>query len=104
MRGIWIELGTVRIFEIEHIARKFDDGNLHAEAQSQVRNMIAAGVASGFNLALNATVTKPTWHNNARYVFKRLAIAISHLLKCFGVDPFNAYIYIMMPASMMECF
>src|SRR5437016_2970052 len=49
--GVLIEFGRVGALESADVAREFDDGDLHAETQTQIWNLVFAGVLRGLNLA-----------------------------------------------------
>src|SRR5690606_7415131 len=58
MRRLRIELGGVRAGEPRDVARVLDDGELHAEADSEVRHVVLAGVTYGRDLAFDAALAE----------------------------------------------
>src|SRR5436189_3246086 len=56
MRGLRIKLGAVRAGEPADVARELDRGELHAEADAEVRNPVFARVADRPHLALGAAL------------------------------------------------
>ena len=43
MRRVEIEFGRVRLLQLQHVAREFDRGDLHAEAKAEIRHFVFAG-------------------------------------------------------------
>src|SRR5579885_2984035 len=62
-----IELGRVRARHVANIARKFDDGNLHAQTQSQIGNLTLACVLGGGDFSLDTSIAETTWNEYAVY-------------------------------------
>src|SRR5690349_8440034 len=58
MRRRAIELGAVRILESEHVTPVFDAGELHAETDAEVRNLVLARVANRGDLAFDAPLAE----------------------------------------------
>src|SRR6185436_8711937 len=51
---VFVELGRVRFFELEHVARKFDAGDLHSQTKAEVRQALFPAVARGLDFPLDA--------------------------------------------------
>src|SRR5688572_11735466 len=64
MRARSVELGGVRAFEAEYVASELDAGELHAEADAEVRNLVLARVAHGRDLALDAALAEPAGYED----------------------------------------
>ena len=58
------------VFYAKHVASVFDDGDLHAEADSQIRYFVRAGVFAGCNHALNASCAEAAGDDDSVNVFK----------------------------------
>src|SRR5207247_9864718 len=58
MRRVGIEFGRIRAFEADLVARDLDRGDLHAEADAEVRNLAFAGVLHRGDLALDAALAE----------------------------------------------
>jgi hypothetical protein len=58
MRRIGIELGAVGALEAGDMAREFDGGELHAEADAQIGHLVLARVADRGDLALGAALAE----------------------------------------------
>src|SRR5262249_17311825 len=65
VRRAGIEFGRMRLFEMEYVARKFDRGDLHAQAQAEVRNFLLARIFGRGDFALDAAFAKATRDENA---------------------------------------
>src|SRR3989338_7275230 len=60
-----VELGGVGIAPAQHIAGELDNCDLHAEADTQVGNLVLTGVLHGLDLAFHATQTEAARHQNS---------------------------------------
>lgn len=65
MRCVFVELGGVSIGETADIARKLDGGDLHAEADAEIRNVVFTRILGGINFAFDATITESTGNEDA---------------------------------------
>ena len=64
MRGIERELGAVGIRQPCHVARVFDHGQLHAQADAQERHLVLAGKLDGPDLALDTALAEAARHQD----------------------------------------
>ena len=64
MRGIEGELGAVGIRQARHVARVFDHGQLHAQADAQEGHLVLAGELDGPDLALDAALAEAARHQD----------------------------------------
>ena len=69
--GVRLELGGVGIGQAGHVAGVLDGGDLHAQADAQVRDAVLAGVLCGDDLALDATLAEAAGHED-RVVLRQL--------------------------------
>ena len=53
-----IELRAVRTRQSGHVARVFDDGELHAQTDAEIRNLVLAGEADRPNLPFYAALAE----------------------------------------------
>ena len=60
-----IKLGRMRLVQLQDVARKFDGGDLHAQAQAQVGDLVLAGVLRGLDFALDAAFAETAGHQDA---------------------------------------
>ena len=60
-----IKLRRMRACQLQCVPGKFNTGDLHAEAQSEVRHIIFACVLGGQHLAFHAAFTKASRHEDA---------------------------------------
>ena len=68
MRGVWIKLDAVRIVEAADMSCVLDDRNLHAEAQTKVRNLMLTCVFCGKDHSLDTAGTESTRYENTGYI------------------------------------
>src|SRR6202171_4637563 len=66
-----IELRAVRSLQCQHIARKFDDGELHPQTNAEVGNAILARKAYRLDLALDAAVAEAARNQDGVHVLQR---------------------------------
>ena len=84
-RRLGIHLGRVRAVEAADVAGELGDGDVHAEADAEVRDLVLARDAAGEDLALPAARAEAAGHEHAvdaRQLGARLLER--HVL---GVDP-----------------
>ena len=56
--GAGVELGGVGLGQTSHMSGVFDDGQLHAQADAQVRDFVLTGEGDGLDLALDTALAK----------------------------------------------
>src|SRR3990167_4739239 len=78
-----IEFGGIGISPAQHIAGELDNRDLHAEADTQVGNLVLTGVLHGLDLAFHAAQTEAARHQNGINAFKQRG---AFVLDVFGVD------------------
>ena len=68
------------------IARVFDDRELHAEADAQIRHLVLARVADRLDLAFDAALAEAARHQDRVHAFQTARpLALDH----FGIDVVN---------------
>ena len=65
IRCFFVELGGVGIGESADIARELDRGDLHAETDAEIRDVVFAGILGGIDFALDAAITETTGNEDA---------------------------------------
>jgi len=65
VRSLRLELGAVGLFEASHVAGVFNSGALHAETNSEERDLVFAGVLNGVHHSLNATLAESAGDEDA---------------------------------------
>ena len=63
--GFQVEFGRVGAFHACFVTSVFNQGDLHAQTNAQVRHFVDASVFHGFDFAFNTAHTKTTWHQNS---------------------------------------
>ena len=84
-----VELARVRALQAAHVARELDHGDLHAEADAEVRDPVLAGDPGREDLALDAAAAEPAGHEDAVDA-RRAARSASLGARRLGVDPADA--------------
>ena len=70
MRAVLCEFTGIRIRDTQYVSGKFDDGDLHSKTNAKVRDLVSPRILRSSDLALNATVSKTTRHQDPGYVRK----------------------------------
>ena len=63
---------TVCIVESAYVTCKFNDGYLHAEAETKVRNLVLAGIACGKDHSLDTAQTESAGNKDTVYITQHL--------------------------------
>ena len=85
VRRLGIHLRRVRALEPAHVPRELGDGDVHAEADAEVRDALLAGDAAGEDLALPAARAEAARHEHAVRRLELLdRLLVGHVL---GVEP-----------------
>ena len=72
LRGFGVKLGRGGVFQAADVAREFDGGQLHSQAQSQERYVMRAAELDGFDLSLHSPGPKPARNYDAVVVVQFL--------------------------------
>ena len=100
VRRLRVHLGRVRALHPDGMPGEFGDGDLHPEADSQVRNLVLAGDLGGPDLALEATAAKAAGDEDAVGLRDRCRDPrIGHLLR---IDPIDFDLAAVMDAGVAE--
>src|SRR5262245_40547081 len=70
VRRAWVELGGVGVGKSEHVPSELDDGHLEAEAYSEVRQALLAGVAHAEDLPFDPPHPETAGHDDTMNTFK----------------------------------
>src|SRR6476620_1206632 len=97
------EFTGMAVVQPNHVACEFDDGGLHAEANSKKRESGFAGVADCFEHSFNSANTKTSGNQNGMKFGKQLTCTRAigeHVAR----HPRNVYTDIVRDSSMDQCF
>ncbi len=94
------ELRRVRILDAAEIARGFDDGHLHAEADAEIRHLALARELHRLDLALGAALAEAAGHEDAVDMLEegRRVLALEY----FGFDPVEIDLHLVGDAAVRE--
>src|SRR5207248_11316250 len=84
MRRVGVELGAVRAAQARYIARKFDGGELHAEADAQIGNTVLTRIADRAHLALGTALAEAARDEDRVHLLQ--AAEAGTLLQLLGID------------------
>ena len=79
--GRFAEFGRGRAGNTGRVARAFDAGHLHAEADAEERHLALAREANRGDLAFRAALAEPAGHQDAVHRLERAAISASSCSK-----------------------
>lgn len=83
MLGLKVEFRAVGVLHAGHVAGELDDGQLHPQADAQVRHGLLAGVLDRADLAFRAALAEAARHQDRVERFQHLRMA---RLQLFGID------------------
>src|SRR5215469_18618846 len=96
MRGGWIELGGVGVFEAADVAGELDAGGLHAETDSEVGGSSLAGEANGVEHAFDSALAEASGDEDSVEALELLDVVVAGAaggvggFEAFGFDPGDA--------------
>ena len=100
MLGEHVELGGVSVSGVERFTTKFNHRDLQAKAETKVWDALGARRMCRANLPLNTSVTVAARDQDAvRAGELRGDLCRVSVIKLFGVDPSNADVVAVRPAS-----
>ena len=102
IEAVLVEFAGVCIRDAAHVAGILDDGNLHAEANAEVRDVALSCVLCGIDHTLDTAVAEAAWH-------KDTIAALEHFGSVFlrdelGINPIDLDLRAVLIAGMVECF
>ena len=62
--GVRVDLGGVRVFAVQNVARELDDCALEAEANAQKRAVVGSSPVGGSDLSFHPAGTEAPRHEN----------------------------------------
>nr|AXN76753.1 CTP synthetase [Aeromonas veronii] len=86
IRAIFLEFGGVSPFHTRYVASEFDHGNLHAEADTQVGDLVLAGILGSQNFAFHTALTEATRHQDRVQTFQQLGATGLDILRVDVLD------------------
>ena len=96
------ELGRVGILDAAQVARRFDHGHLHAEADAEIRHVAFARELRGLDLSFRAALAEAAGHQDAVDVFEERRRVF--VLEDFGFDPVEIDLHLVGDAAMGQRF
>ena len=102
MGRVRIELGGMRLFQLQNVPRKFDGGDLHSETQAEIGNFLFPRVLHGFDFAFDATLAESARHEDAAQAFQYFFRAF--FFNFLGIHPHNFHAAIVGDAAVADGF
>ena len=100
VRRLGIHLGRVGALEPDDVPRELGDGDVHAEADAEVRDPALARDPAGEDLALPAARAEAAGDEDAVDLLEQLGrLLVGHVL---GVDPVDAHLRALVDARVLE--
>ena len=91
----------MRIGPAHHITGVLDHGNLHTQANTQIRNFVFTGVLYRADLAFHAAVTETARHQNGIHIGQNIG---TFTLDVFGVDVTHVHLGAVFDAGVIDGF
>ena len=89
-RTILIEFRGICVLKAEDMTGIFDNGNLHTEADTEIRHVVFSCIACGGNHSLDTASAETARHDDTVAFFQNLGrIFVSDL---FGIDPTDIHL------------
>ena len=101
--GLGIILGRVRLVDAGHVARRLDDGHLHAIANAETRHLAFACKPCRPHLAMRAALSKATRQDDAMHAFQNVQRP-GLIVEFFGIDQANVDLHLVGKAAMRQRF
>lgn len=99
MRGVFVKFGGIGVFESAFVAGEFDGGDLHPEADAEIRDVVFASVFGGEDFSFDTAISESTGNKDAidiaddgfrTFIFNRLSFYADDLdfgiMEGSGVD------------------
>ena len=102
MRGRRGEFGAVRILKMKDIPRKVHDRHLHSEADSEIRDLMLAGVGRGVNDALDASAAEPAGDDDGVSLAKKPVCGL--FIQILRFDPLDCDFRMVGDAAVLQGF
>ena len=83
---VWHKFRRVRVFHSRYVARKFNQRNLHTQADTEVWNIVFTRIACSGDLAFNTTVAEAARDEDSIQIFKNFDAACLHILRINQLD------------------
>ena len=100
--AVFGEFPAVGVMKPKNISCIFDDADLHAEADAQIRYIVLSRISAGSNHSLDSAVAETARNQNSVYASQHfIDIFIGNLLR---VDPQNFHISVICIAAVIQCF
>ena len=102
VRRLRVKFGGIGHLQAEHIARKLNHGDLHAQTDAQIGDFMLTRVFRGQLLALDAAVAEAAGHEYAVHALKRLVEIGVRRGQIVGLDPLDVDAGAMIDAAVLE--
>jgi hypothetical protein len=86
---VWHKFRRVRVFHPRYVARKFDQRNLHTQANAEVRNIVFTRIACGSDLAFDTTVAEAARDQNRIQIFQNFDATCFYILRVNQLDVYR---------------
>ena len=98
MRSLLVHLAAVGVGIAQHVAGKLDNHHLHTQTDTKGGDVMGAGIVSGNQLALNATLAEAGTNHDTVLAFQQVGHVVFRNL--FGVDVVDVYLVVVIGASL----
>src|SRR5215470_655288 len=101
MRRLRIELRAVCLLQAGGIARIFNGGTLHSQANAEERNLVIAGELDRMNHALNPTLPEAS-RNQDPVIVLQPSFGGLQRIDLFGLNPVNDRLLMVSKSAMQQ--
>ena len=100
VRRLGVHLRRVRAVEPDHVARELRDGDVHAEADAEVRDRVLAGDPAGEDLPLPAARAEPAGNQDPVHCLELMERLLER--HALGVDPADPHMAAVVDPRVLE--
>ncbi len=91
IRCFRIDFRRIGVFQPKHVSGEFNNSNLHAKADAEIRYTMRSGIICSLDLALNSPAAESAGHKDTVHISEH-GIQIRVLrLQCFRIDPVDIH-------------
>src|SRR5690348_14585692 len=90
-----IEFARICVLQTTNVARKFNAGRLHPEANAEIRNLLLTRISDRLQHTFNPALPKSSRYQNSVVIAKLLVAGVLASFQAFGLNPAQAQSQIM---------
>src|SRR5437016_12492710 len=87
---------------MQHEPSEFDAQHLHAKAKTEVGDLALSRELCRANLALDAAIAEPTWHDDPVQAFEHALPVLVGLFQLLRIDPTDDRLAVVRPGGVIN--